>query len=116
MLARMVRKLQRGGGPVCSLRPNSWRASSPGPCWSRSWSSSRWSKTPPLGAAMAVGDQAGHPFGLINVQPAIETVRVAGLEQAVGRHRMRTEAVGNLEHGGGAFADIGARIVVAGVE
>ena len=63
-----------------------------------------------------MGDQPGQPFGLVNIEPAIHTIGVAGPQQAVGRHGMGAETVGNFKQGTGALAHIGARIVVTGVE
>jgi hypothetical protein len=50
---------------------------------------------------------------LIEVEPGGDGVGVARAEQAIWRDSRRREAVGHLEQGGAAFADVGAGIVVA---
>jgi hypothetical protein len=60
-----------------------------------------------------MGDQPLDPRGLVQVEPGVEGVGVAGLQQPVLGDPMRRIAVGDLQQGGSALADVGAGIVVA---
>src|SRR5215467_5496859 len=112
-VARMVRSVQRLGGGLWSVTAISRRASSPGPCRSRSRRASGSLKGPPAPAALGVGDQARRPLRLVAVQPGIDGVRVAPLQEPGLGHAMRGLSLGDLQDGGAALADVGARVVVA---
>jgi hypothetical protein len=71
------------------------------------------SKRPPAGAALGVGDQPRSPRIFIPIEPGVEGVRVARLQQALSGHAMRGLPLGDLQDGGGALANVGAIIVVA---
>jgi hypothetical protein len=60
-----------------------------------------------------MGDQPLDPRGVVQVEPGVEGVGVAGLQQAVLGHAMGRIAVGDLQQGGPALADVGSGIVVA---
>src|SRR6476469_6264029 len=80
-VARMVRRVQRLVGGVLSVTAISHRASSPGPWRSRSrigWGSL---KMPPVPAALGTGDQPGDPLGLVAVEPRIDGIGVAWLQE-----------------------------------
>jgi hypothetical protein len=65
---------------------------------------------------MLVGQQAGEPFVLVIVEPSVDGVGVAMVEQTGVGHGIRGVAVGDLEDGGTAFPDVGLGVVVAAVE
>src|SRR6516162_6194719 len=113
----MVSKVQRLGAGPWGVAAACWRASSPGPWCSRSWSCclSCWSrlKAPPTVAAVLVGEQARQPFVLVIVEPGVNGVGVAVAQQAGVGHGIRRVAVGDLEQGGTALADVGLGVVVA---
>src|SRR3954470_20168096 len=100
MVTRMVRRVQRLGGGQVSVVAISCRASSPGPWRSRSRIGSASLKMPPARAALGMGDQALGPRGVVQVEPGVEGVGVAGLQQAVLGDPMRRIAVGDLQQGG----------------
>src|SRR5689334_12869823 len=96
-VARMVRRVQRLGGGVVSVTATSRRASSPGP-W-RSRSSRGWGslKVPPAPAALGTGDQPGDPLGLVAVEPRIDGIGVAWLQEPGAGDAMGGLALGDLE-------------------
>src|SRR3712207_553919 len=108
----MVRKLQRlGGGPV-SVAANSCRASAPGACCKRSCNSSVRSKGPPMRATLLKPEHATAAEALIQIEPAVDSVGVARFQETSAGDGMGALAIGHLQQGGTAFADIGARVVV----
>src|SRR5262249_32833406 len=112
-VARMVRKVQRLGGGVPSVTAISRRASSPGPRRSRSRIGWGARKGPPAPAALGTGDQAGDPLRLVAAQPRIHGIGVARLQEPGLGHAMGGGPLGDLQDGGAALADVGARVVVA---
>src|SRR5215207_10501744 len=116
----MVPRVQRlGGGPFGVTAACFW-AGSPGPWRRRSWSSClscwSWLKAPPAVAAVLVGEQAGQPFLQVMAEPGVDGVGVAAAEQAGTGHGVGGVAVGDLEQGGAAFADVGLGVAVSVVE
>jgi hypothetical protein len=67
-------------------------------------------------AAVAMGDQALEAALLIEAEPGVERVGVAGLEQARAGHGVGRLAGGDLEQSGAAFTDVGTRVVIAVVK
>jgi hypothetical protein len=59
-----------------------------------------------------MGDQAGGPLGLIAVEPRIDGIGVAWLQEPGSGDTMGGLARGDLEDGRAALADIGAWVVV----
>src|SRR3954470_10587398 len=112
MVTRMVRRVQRLGTGVASVVAASRRASSPGPWRSRSMIGPAELKMPPAGTALGMGDQPSGPRGLVQVEPGVDGIGVAGLEQAVPGDPVGWIAVGDLQESRAAFADVGAGIVV----
>src|SRR5262245_38316129 len=110
-VTRMVRRVQRRGGGQVSVVASSWRASSPGPWRSRSMIGSAALKMPPAGATLGMVDQPLAPRGLVPVEPGVDGIGVARLEQAVLGHPVWRVARGDLEEGGAPLADVGAGIV-----
>ncbi len=109
----MVRSVQWLGGGLVSVTAISRRASSPGPWRSRSRRASGSLKGPPAPAALGMGDQARCPLGLVAVQPGIDGIGVAPLQEPGLGHAMGGLSLGDLQEGGAALADVGARVVVA---
>src|SRR5262249_36544983 len=56
------------------------------------------------------------PLSQVVVEPGVDGVGVAAAEQAGVGHGIRGVAVGDLEQGGGALADVGLGVVVAGAQ
>jgi hypothetical protein len=69
-------------------------------------------KRPPAGAALGMGDQPLDPRGLVEVEPGVDGVGVARLQQPVPGDTMRGIAVGDLQESRATFADVGAGIMV----
>ena len=113
MVPRMVRNFQRLGGGLVSVTAISWRASSPGPWWSRSRRSSGSTKRPPTEAALGVSDQPGRPRRLVAIEPGIHGIGIAWLQEPARGDLMGSLAVGDLQERGAPLADIGTRVVVA---
>ena len=65
---------------------------------------------------MAVDDQAIGAANLIEVEPGIEGIGVAGFEQTCACDGMGGLARGDLEQSGAALTDVGTRVVIAVVE
>ena len=108
----MARKVQRlGGGPLVVAASSCW-ASAPGACCKRSCNSSVRSKGPPMGTALLEPEHAADAEPLIQIQPAVDGIGVARFQEAGAGDRMGALAIGHLQLGGTALADIGARVVV----
>jgi hypothetical protein len=60
-----------------------------------------------------MGDQAGDPLRLVAVQPGIEGIRVARLQEPGSGQAMGGLPLGDRQEGGAPLADVGARVVVA---
>jgi hypothetical protein len=56
--------------------------------------------------AVAMGDQSSEALSLVEAEPGIDRVGIAGLEQAVTRDGVRRVSSSDLEQGGAAFADV----------
>jgi hypothetical protein len=65
---------------------------------------------------VAVPQQAGHPFGLVAIQPGVDAVRVAGAEQAMASDGVRGQPVGDLSQGGAALTDVRPGVMVTVVQ
>src|SRR5215213_408796 len=113
MLTRIVRKVHELGVGPSTVVDTSARASSPGPCRNRSSNLSRCSKTPPTRATLLVAEQPIQSGRFIVVQPAVDSIWVARLQQAVACHCMCRLPTGDFQHGGTAFAHKRMRVVVA---
>jgi len=62
---------------------------------------------------MPVGVQAGESFGRIVIQPGVDRVGIARLQQAVARTCMRRRPGGDLQQRRTALAHIRSPVVVA---
>jgi hypothetical protein len=62
---------------------------------------------------LLVAQDAGQSFRNEVVEPSIDGVRVAVTEQSLGGDRVGGQAIGNLQQGGAAFADIRAWVMIA---
>ena len=60
-----------------------------------------------------MGDQPRGPRIFIPIEPGVEGVGVAWLQQAPSGHAMRGLPLGDLQEGGGTLANVGAIVVVA---
>src|SRR3954452_23813794 len=111
-VARMVRRVQRLGGGLVSVTAISRRGSSRGPRRSRSRIGSGSLKIPPARAAVGMGDQPGGPVRFVAVEPRIDGIGVAWLQEPGSGDAMGGLALGDLQDGRAALADIGAWVVV----
>jgi hypothetical protein len=59
-----------------------------------------------------MGDQAGGPFGLVAVEPRIDGIGVAWLQEPGFGDAMGGLALGDFQDGRAALADVGAWVVV----
>src|SRR3954452_24260833 len=80
-VARMVRRVQRLGGGLVSVTAISRRASSPGPRRSRSRIGSGALKITPARGAGGVVDHPGAPVRFVAVEPRIDGIGVAWLQE-----------------------------------
>jgi hypothetical protein len=64
---------------------------------------------------MPMAPQTRKALGRIAIQPGVERVGVARLQQAVTGDGMRARPIGDLQYGGAALAHIRLRVVVADV-
>jgi hypothetical protein len=53
---------------------------------------------------------------LVPIEPAVDGIRFARLEEAMAGNRVRRHASGNLQEGSTAFTNVGTRVVVAVME
>jgi hypothetical protein len=60
-----------------------------------------------------MGDQPAQPFGLVEVQPVVEGVRVPFLQQAVFGYPVGSLTISDLQQGGATLSHIGMGIVIA---
>jgi hypothetical protein len=112
----MVSRVQRlGGGPDSAVRLG-FGDGVGGPAWRRSvsccWSDWSESKRPPTVTTVLVGAQTGEPLLLVEREPGVDGVGIAGAEEAEAGDGVRRLTVGDLEQGGTAFADVGLGVVV----
>jgi hypothetical protein len=63
-------------------------------------------------ATLPMRHQAGHPFHGVDIQPAIDRVRVTRLQEAVAGDGMRRLAVGNLQQRTASFAHISGGMMI----
>jgi hypothetical protein len=63
-------------------------------------------------ATLGMGDQPWDSRDLVEVEPGVDSVGVAWLEQTVVGDPMRRFALGDLQQGRPTLADVGAGIVV----
>src|SRR5262245_47291305 len=112
----MVRNAQVLGLGPCAVLATSARACSPGPCRNRSSSSSRVSKSPPTRPTLLVAKQPFQSCLPVVVQPAVDCIRVARLQQAVTGDSVGREPIGDFQYRGTALANIGSWIVIAIVQ
>jgi hypothetical protein len=61
-------------------------------------------------------DHAAQAEFLIPIEPAIDSVGLARLDEGMAGNSVRGHAISNLEQGGTAFANVGPGVVVAVVE
>jgi hypothetical protein len=65
---------------------------------------------------MLASDQTDQTLGLVNLEPVVDCIGIAGLEQTVPSDPVRAFAGGNLQHRRTAFAHEGTLIAVAMVD
>jgi hypothetical protein len=66
-----------------------------------------------MGTTLLKPEHATNPEPLVQVQPAIDGIGVAWLQEAVAGDGVGRLPISDFQQGGAAFADIGPRVVVA---
>jgi len=60
-----------------------------------------------------MGEDPGQPFLLVAIQPGVDRIRVAGLQEAVPGYGMGAHPVGDLQQSGTALAHLRVRMMIA---